>query len=722
MALQLAESMRTQQQKNQKQQSATLQAGSAGLGLPQTNGGGSILGKRDIVTLLNQDPMLAVQVMKRSRDSISSRDSTSSTSSPNNNSTSNASAAAVPMQGNTKTEIFRQVHSCYRSTEPGKSSENVVPTYEDIERKLAIDSNINAARVATLRCRAIMRKALEPAQHLVPDDLADRIVVNCITALCPLCGRTIALNKLGSLENWCKHLSLHGAVGASLALRYRAFDKNSDSVPALHDLDQTQVNSWTALKDRSDAAPDDDDPRTCPINRVPMLSKINWEVLVYSQLLNDGAFDYRSVVSQELLATGMKSFGIPFHGPTHLVMLADMQKRLSAVPGDAFKVYLGENEEHHVDARGCYEGLIPGTCPDHEDTETFVSNALQGKDPLARVIWCALHLKTDRSIKIANVVHKLYKDFTEEEKNINIRYDTIEKLLDELDEVEGTKSGLRSRDAARLIVTRRRQILDMALAEIFPDERVRRRAAARVAVNAMVDSCPFCEQVFLATTFALDHAIFLDHLRGCKVNPQASAAFAARLVAFGTSAEDVEIPPLDTSLWDRSQFFPKTPVHLNDIRKDAMPTPVVDEKMEPDVRVDTNLAMRMDWSALMFNALIRAGILTCKSVLSQEIVALGLFFFGLVNQRSPQKFGQYPQLHSFQVALHRAGPQGYDEYCGLGIRDQHLGSSHIRGRPVAVTSSILRAYRHLGLSAKSLKRFAASARKTTASTTKRNQE
>ncbi|GBG33047.1 Hypothetical Protein FCC1311_092712 [Hondaea fermentalgiana] len=647
----------------------------------------------------------------------------------------NTASAAKPSQGNTKTEIFAQVHSCYRPSDGPKGSESTVPTYAEIENKLALDNNINAARVATLRCRAIMRKTLEPALHLVSPDFAERVVVNCITALCPLCGRTIALNKLGSLENWCKHLSLHGSIGDSLARRYRAFDKNAQIVDELHEIDQAVVLAWTALKPRPDAAPQNEDPRLCLPNRVPMNSSINWEVLVYSQLLNEGAFDYRSIVSQELMAAGFQAYGIPFHGPTHLAVLTDMQSRLEVVSGNALAAYLGETEVHHVNVlktkrlSGQNDALKTENKDAQEDksdgavacassssssssstalTSPCPSVSLRGMDALSRAIWCARYLVSERSRQIAQVVKDCYKGIDVDGK-VTVDYATIEERLDELDRVESASTALpmvRARDAFRLVCTRRRQIADHALCEIFPDDVERTRYGARIAINSMVVVCPFCEKHYFAETFALDHAGYLEHLRTCTVNPAATKAFAARLVAFGTNAEDLVCPSL-LGTCTKADFFPSVPPGPGVLRNDTLPPPRADVALSAS-NVDANLALRMDWSALMFEALMRAGVLSGKSVLTQEIVALGLFFFGLVNQRSPQKFGQYPQLHSFQVALHRAGPQGYDEYCGLGIRDQHLGSSHIRGRPVAVTSSILRAYRHLGLSAKSLKRFAAS--------------
>jgi hypothetical protein len=209
--------------------------------------------------------------------------------------------------------------------------------------------------------------------------------------------------------------------------------------------------------------------------------------------------------------------------------------------------------------------------------------------------------------------------------------------------------------------------------------------------------CPFCGCAVAATTLAVDEPAWLEHLgthgeEGVLVARRFRAAATAVNVGAGAGAEPAPA----------TQAAARAAVAAAAARVDAAP---VNEAPDAFCKGVLPLCSRFDWRALLLHVLLERGLLLPTSVLCQEIVVLGLFFFGLVNQRSPQKFGQYPQLQAFQTQLHRASPTAYKLYCG-GIKDGALGQLHIRGKPVPVTTAVLQAYHHYGLSSKSMHRIA----------------
>ena len=461
-------------------------------------------------------------------------------------------------------------------------------------------------------------------------------MINAITTTCPICGRAMALNKLGLHENWCKHLECcHGATGVAIAARFRALDRNSPNPPKIN----PKWTEWVDIEERADMAPmNEERPGEANINLMPLTSKLHWHAVLFHQLLQDGALLAGSVVTQELLAKGLQYYGMKPRVSSYMRELYSYQQRLSG-----FELTFEAYTQEHVNVIE-----LEGTMCESPSPKWF------------------------------NVYKKLYGvDGTESPP-------TFQKLESAIEDACGTKAV----NAMRIMVHRKRQVLKNTFeaAGYSTESALRVRDCVR---NAYVTCCPICSKEIrsgvefndkgLCEHFVKEHG----ELGRLLSEFYTLALYEKDLKAVAGQRESLTLPEL------------VCPVAQADSAKTYA------EESRKMVSLEEG---GMHWRSLMFENLLSNEILTPCSVLTQEIVVIGLFYFGLVNQRSPQKFGQYPQLRAFQKGLHDFSNAGYDIYCGVGIKEAALGSSHTRGRPVHATKEVIRRYHHYGLSHKSLQR------------------
>lgn len=449
-----------------------------------------------------------------------------------------------------------------------------------------------------------------------------------------MCGRAIALNKLSSHENWCKHLECsHGAMGSSIAARFRAFDKNTVTVPMLLS-EGNAPHEWIDVEERGDMAPLNLDTRQNARKLVPLTSRLHWHAVMFHQLILEDALGPKSVLAQELVVLGLKHFGLRIEAQRRFIQLFDFQIKLSKF-SLTFETYCKE----HVNVLT-------------ENGEISNANA----DSL-----------------------KSFIDYYAQCEGLP----TYERLESEVFRV----GGVAALNSLRIVLVRKRQLMRDTLQLLGYGEE---EACSEYVTNVHVTCCPFCDQVVYSHKLDIRDTTLVEHLR--ETHGEIGEEIARVYLSVDSNEccvleETPELPKLveQQERNDHARGY--------DVRFD------VDEKELISLELGC-----IDWRALMLDNMLSSGLLSPSSVLTQEIVVIGLFYFGLVNQRSPQKFGQYPQLQKFQKRLHDLSSSGYDLYCGAGIKEGELGSSHTRGRPVPATKDVVRRYHHYGLSHKSLQR------------------
>mmetsp|Transcript_20558 Transcript_20558/g.26229 ORF Transcript_20558/g.26229 Transcript_20558/m.26229 type:complete len:1055 (+) Transcript_20558:58-3222(+) len=598
----------------------------------------------------------------------------------------------------TKTGVFKIMHSCYRcmSGMSGRQDAyygaNMIPVYSFIEKSLQTPSNINAARLSALRSRFLMKRTLSQVKDLLPCP-PEKYIVNSITTACPICGRAIALNKLASHENWCKHLECsHGEIGASIAARFRALDKNfADQVPELKlevekpeaDISKKDKYSWVDVEKRADMAPVDCSIFDTPSCLVPFTSRFHWHAIMFDQLLSETALQPNSVLTQELVTTGLLHYGIDLDAPHRFRRLVDFQENMMRSSRVAFSVY---SNKHHPDL------VSNPKSKEIESMNIHVNVSAQ------RVMSDLMNVNPNKSSSklpsLFNAVRSCYKDNT-------VKYfSEIELEVAKID-------GARSVNALRLVILRRRQLMMKTLKDVidkithssdpsdmFPKEDELVINPAAYVVNILYTTCPLCKEMVYSESDSLHDDSWCRHLE--TNHGDYGQAIAVRYRALERNLEEAEIPKIVNSVGSLKLQVPFTESERIDMAP-LREEPTNENKLIP-------MMNKIDWRALMFDDMLTNNVLTSESVLTQEIVVMGLFYFGLVNQRSPQKFGQYPQLQGFQKLVHETSSSAYDVYCGVGIKEGELGSSHTRGRPVHATTAVIRKYHHYGLSHKSLQR------------------
>eukprot|EP00510_Aplanochytrium_minuta_P004266 CAMPEP_0184012824 /NCGR_PEP_ID=MMETSP0954-20121128/4657_1 /TAXON_ID=627963 /ORGANISM="Aplanochytrium sp, Strain PBS07" /LENGTH=1056 /DNA_ID=CAMNT_0026292915 /DNA_START=183 /DNA_END=3354 /DNA_ORIENTATION=- len=625
----------------------------------------------------------------------------------------------------TKTGVFKTMHSCYRcmSGMSGRQDAyygaNMIPVYSFIEKSLQTPSNINAARLSALRSRYLMKRTLQQVKDILPCP-PEKYIINSITTACPICGRAIALNKLASHENWCKHLECsHGEIGASIAKRFRALDKNlGDKIPEL----KTEVKdepkptngrkkggsnqySWVDIEKRADMAPLDTSIFDTPECLVPFTTRFHWQAIMFDQLLSEGALLPYSVLTQELVAFGFQYYGLELKQKHRFKRLVNFQESIMRASRAAFSVYSNGDERLHPD-------LITITDGDNTKANDLNAMNIQNNVSAQRVMSDLMNVKKEESEskKVPSSVEipalqrwiKTVRSCYAEQDGIS--FSSIEASLIK-------EGGTQAVNALRLIVLRRRQLLVKTLkdvidflpaasdpSDLFPREAELSLNPAAYVVNVLYTMCPLCQEIVESESDCVHDDSWCKHLE--TKHGAVGSAIAARYRALERNENENDIPEitshkeaivLQRPLTERSDLAP--------LKED----PSTRNLDEPRAQL-IPLITKIDWRALMFDDLLIQTALTPESVLTQEIVVMGLFYFGLVNQRSPQKFGQYPQLQAFQKLVHETSSSAYDVYCGVGIKEGELGSSHTRGRPVHATKHVIRRYNHYGLSHKSLQR------------------
>lgn len=457
-------------------------------------------------------------------------------------------------------------------------------------------------------------------------------MINSITTACPMCGRAIALNKLASHENWCKHLECsHGSTGASIAARFRAFDKNSPAPPQI----STSFTDWVFVDKRNDMAPLDLQITERTRNLVPFTSHIHWHAVMFHQLMVEEALSADSILVQELVVKGIEYYGLNIDAESRFRSLFNFQKELSK-----FSLTFSAYAKEHVD-------VINMSKP----------------DVLPSVSW-------------SEMIRAQYK-----------AHETSYPSFESIEQAINRVGGKQAVNALRVLVLRNRQILKSTF------EVIGYKGTCQISdfvVNAYITCCPLCNEEVRASSCDLGDDSLCLHFESAHGNLGKQLANVYRHLDKSQGG----VPQISSGSLNLPQL------KVLEVRPDLA-------KVYAHSFGSGIIPLRyecIDWKGLVFDNLLTNHILSPCSVLTQEIVVIGLFYFGLVNQRSPQKFGQYPQLQTFQKGLHEFSSTGYDLYCGAGIKEGELGSSHTRGRPVQATKDVISRYHHYGLSHKSLQR------------------
>mmetsp|Transcript_9492 Transcript_9492/g.17898 ORF Transcript_9492/g.17898 Transcript_9492/m.17898 type:complete len:817 (+) Transcript_9492:1065-3515(+) len=612
---------------------------------------------------------------------------------------------------NTKTQVFKMMHACYkRDNERAVRQDafyrgNVIPKYEAIEAAMETPTNVNAGRISTLRSRHLMMKTLSEVADFLPWS-AMCYIVNCITSACPLCGRSIALNKLASYENWCKHLDLHGTLGNQISDRFRALDKNQPFLPSIN-RELAATATWAHVDLRADTAPYDDSIYLTGTSLVPFTSHFHWQSVMFAQLIQENAVVPSSVLCQELVVFGLTYLGVPFSKDRHFYALEDFQRRIQSISSSAFNEYIGVPDHTGSPLTGRHISII------QDGSSTQADYSVDPKPVSEPSILFETSLFGDGfgtgSPDTSSRMHGIFDDVTKQ------WYNKGEYLAEDVPTFEQLEGMFHSRtdkvqiiNILRIITLHQREVVGQTFAELVNSNDV----GQFYVLNAFISVCPVCGTCFRCSSLALDNDTWLEHLEGgCRSSIAAEHQNLARQAA--TRYKELAA----------NKVHRATPcVSLASFQEgDAQlcPPPMARVDIAPmNTKIPSTslggvgvipLTNRLNWRALLLDILLVDEKLRSTSILTQEIVVMGLFYFGLVNQRSPQKFGQYPQLQSFQRDLHRHSHAAYDIYCGIGIKEGDIGSSHTRGKPVSVTQSVIHKYNHYGLSHKSLKRTAGKA-------------
>lgn len=210
-----------------------------------------------------------------------------------------------PSTDATKAEIFKLIRSFYVNV--GSKTQNF-PKYSDFEAKLKTTTHINATRLSTLRARNLIRKTLEPLKGNLTC-VPEKYIVNCLINICPLCGASIFLNKLGSHINWFKHLiSCHGEVGEIIVSRFEFFETNQDEkITTLRQFKDTSV-IFKNVGYRKDSAPIEEKAKIPEL--VPFTTKVCLETLLLNSLLREGVFITKFILLQEVLVFTLLKYEI----------------------------------------------------------------------------------------------------------------------------------------------------------------------------------------------------------------------------------------------------------------------------------------------------------------------------------------------------------------------------------------------------------------------------
>ena len=450
-----------------------------------------------------------------------------------------------------------------------------------------------------------------------------------------MCGRAIALNKLASHENWCKHLECsHGSTGASIAARFRAFDKNADNPPPV----DKEYTKWVNVEKRNDMAPLDLEINKSNRKLVPFTSNLHWHAVMFHQLMLEDALSPNSILAQELIVKGLKHYGLRIDAKARFHKLFQFQQGLSKF-SSTFEAYAVE----HVDI-------------------------IHDQEP-----------ETPHSAAWARAIHLLYESTGDNPPS----FQSIELAVLKA-------GGKKAVSAGRLLTIRNRQNLKAALEAV--GYTINTSQIRNVVVNVYITCCPLCGEEVRTRSCDLGDDTLCQHLERSHGGFGKEIARIYRLLDRCERARSAD----GCSRYGLPEL--KAIEERQDLAQ-AYEDGFKDEDGIVSLKYDC-----IDWRGLLFDNLLTNKSLSPCSVLTQEIVVLGLFYFGLVNQRSPQKFGQYPQLQIFQKGLHEYSSTGYDLYCGAGIKEGELGSSHTRGRPVQATKDVISRYHHYGLSHKSLQR------------------
>ena len=486
-----------------------------------------------------------------------------------------------------------------------------------------------------------MRVQLDPIKDKLSCP-AEKYVINSITTCCPICGRAIALNKLASHENWCKHLECcHRDVGKAISNRFRALAKNADDIPSI----ETEFSSWAEIKPRVDMAPSTGSNPYFNGRLVPLASEQHWIAILFHQLLVEEALLSHSIMTQEIVVFGLKHFKIGVTGRFQFEDLVRFQANLARYS----KSFKGYCEEHVAVIESVGDG---SNIPQARD------NSEEGRSAYGGIMSPRPH-------------------FAE-----------IEKTL-----MGASPDGVKTVNGHRLLVLRRRQLLRRTF-EIV-GYRLEPLYISSFVVNAAVTCCPFCNVELSPSLDDLGDVALCVHMRSVhgKVGNLVASIYSSldnNEIVSHVSSE--VLPPLGT---------PRGAIR-HDFARDYEQEPA--NGAESKVKFIPLKPSCIDWRSIMLDHLLRTKVLSTTSVLTQELVIMGLFYFGLVNQRSPQKLGQYLQLQKFQVGLHERSGPGYDIYIGAGIKEGDLSAAYTRGRPVKATKAILQSYHHYGLSRKSIQR------------------
>lgn len=468
-------------------------------------------------------------------------------------------------------------------------------------------------------------------------------MINSITTCCPICGRAIALNKLASHENWCKHLECcHRDVGKAISARFRALAKNAEDVPSL----ETDFDKWAEIKTRVDMAPTSESGVYTSRHLVPLASDQHWISVLFHQLLAEGALLPYSIITQEIVVFGLNHYNMRTSERVQFEDLRNFQTALARYP-QSFRAYC----EEHV-------GVVE----------------LTGNEP-----------PTEDFAAAEEAIRDLYNSYTL--KGARPSFKEIENAI----RTTAVNDGEKAVNALRLVVLRRRQLLS----QCFKSAGYRSHASqlSKFVVNAAVTCCPLCNEEVVSSLNDLgDNALCL-HLTTAhgKAGPAIANIYSTLDRNEHISAIPlVGLPPLATC--------------NADLRPDFAADDTVEVASESVSTLVSLKETSIDWRSVMLDHLLQTVVLRSTSVMTQELVIMGLFYFGLVNQRSPQKLGQYLQLQAFQVGLHERSGPGYEIYIGAGIKEGDLSASYTRGRPVQATREVIQSYHHYGLSRKSIQR------------------